>query len=339
MEYYNGILCISGSELIRSETNPTGVMLLNTYMSLKKRHQINVVRRGCNSTPALIEFDSLPVRYREMVEQIRPDPRKEAIYAPFASRIKHSPQVREVFTSYRHDGKKLPSETIDKYCNDAAIFDALQSIITDMIAKRKSCTIRNGKVNNLGVEQMSIWQYALSLVDSARKVFPCNMPKTERTLERKYKKFITEGYYSLIHSGFGNANRLKLDKLGRAVLMSLCKDGNKQRATTIAKISNGWAAERGCETVTPRMVLQFMGDNAIEITMFRDGKAAWDNKFDKIIRRFRPSAPLMLVNADDNDLDLYYTKKYVVDGKTKTDKYYRPKLYVVIDTAYNYILG
>lgn len=87
------------------------------------------------------------------------------------------------------------------------------------------------------------------------------------------------------------------------------------------------------------MVLQFMDDNAIEITMFREGKAAWADKYDKVIRRFRPTAPLMLVNADDNDLDLYYTKRCVIDGKNKTDKYYRPKLYVVIDTAYNYVLG
>lgn len=67
---FNGTLCISGSELIISDKNPNGILSLSNYSTLQKRKRINVLRRGCCGSPALIEFDSLPQKYRtKWIEQ------------------------------------------------------------------------------------------------------------------------------------------------------------------------------------------------------------------------------------------------------------------------------
>jgi hypothetical protein len=70
---------------------------------------------------------------------------------------------------------------------------------------------------------------------------------------------------------------------------------------------------------------------ALFTTLTRDGSAVNYNTYSKRIQRQRPSAPLLLVNSDDNVLDLYF--------KDGSNSYYRPTLYVVIDAFNDYILG
>ena len=88
MQQYNGVLCISGSELIRSEENPTGLMCGNTYRSLVTRKRINVIRRaGGEGRTALIEFKSLPVKYREAIQSRYGDVPAEAVKQDLLHRI------------------------------------------------------------------------------------------------------------------------------------------------------------------------------------------------------------------------------------------------------------
>lgn len=63
----------------------------------------------------------------------------------------------------------------------------------------------------------------------------------------------------------------------------------------------------------------------------RNGIAMVGNTLSKNISRNRASSPLLLINADDNNQDIFF-----INGD---NKWYRPALYVVIDTFNDYILG
>lgn len=323
MLYFNNILCIEGGELIRSDRNPDGLMPIGTYTSLAHRGRMNIVRRASYCSPALVEYDSLPKRYREAWEAQHGDPRAKRKFAPFAERLKEDADAYNVFTSYTYDGgRKLPDEAIVRYCNDAMILNTVRETLEVMTAARKAARQpMTGK-----------WDEILKLVDGVRADYPNNLPKTAITLKRKYQRYIAEGYYSLIHAGFGNQNRTKVkSEVDRAVLLDILSHGNQIPATVAADTYNIWAKSHQVQPITPRTVLNYMTENAVEIDAYRRGSKAWADDFDPVVRRFRPTAPLLLVNSDDNDLDLYF--------KNGRDNYYRFKLYVVLDAHCDYILG
>lgn len=323
MLYFNNILCIEGGELIRSDNNPDGVMAEGTYKSLAYRDRIHVIRRASYCSPALVEYDSLPKRYREAWEQLHGDPRAKRKFAPFAERLKEDADAYNVFTSYTYDGgRKLPDEAIVRYCNDAMILNTVRETLEVMTAARKAARQpMTGK-----------WDEILKLVNGVRADYPNNIPKTAITLKRKYQRYIAEGYYSLIHAGFGNQNRTKVkSEVDRAVLLDILSHGNQIPATVAADTYNIWAKSHQVQPITPRTVLNYMTENAVEIDAYRRGSKAWADDFDPVVRRFRPTAPLLLVNSDDNDLDLYF--------KNGRDNFYRFKLYVVLDAHCDYILG
>lgn len=323
MEYLGNILCITGGELILSEKNPDGVMSEACYKKLTGRKKINVVRRACYGSPALVEYDSLPARYREAWEARHGDPHARRKFAPFAERLHEDVEAYNVFTAYTYDGgRKLPGETIVSYCNDAMILNAVRETLEVMTAARKAARL----------SMTGRWEKMLELVDSVRADYPNNLPKTAITLKRKYQRYQAEGYMALIHAGFGNRNRAKVkDKVDQAVLLDILSHGNQLPATVAAETYNLWAASHRAPTITPRTALNYMAEHAVEIDASRRGSKAWADQFDPIVHRIRPTAPLLLVNSDDNDLDLYF--------KNGRDNYYRFKLYVVLDAHCDYILG
>ncbi|WOZ83184.1 hypothetical protein KUA50_015970 (plasmid) [Segatella hominis] len=69
MEYYGNTLCISVSELCEA-----GIMSPANYKKMATRNRINVVRRGggAKGNTALVEVDSLPVKYRLKLEAVIP---------------------------------------------------------------------------------------------------------------------------------------------------------------------------------------------------------------------------------------------------------------------------
>ena len=73
MEYYNNILCVEAGWLI----NEVGVLSNTNYDALVQRRQLNVVRRGCLNTPALVAYDSIPERFRKLIADKYGDPRKK----------------------------------------------------------------------------------------------------------------------------------------------------------------------------------------------------------------------------------------------------------------------
>ena len=69
MEYFNNILAVESAWLIDNNIITGG-----SYRRLTYENKIHVLRRGCNATPALVEYESLPERFKEKIKQLVGNP-------------------------------------------------------------------------------------------------------------------------------------------------------------------------------------------------------------------------------------------------------------------------
>src|SRR5690554_8145809 len=75
MEYYNNILCVEAGWLVDN-----GIMAIHQYKYLSKSKQINIVRRACKNTPALVAYDSIPRRFKPAIkEALGCDPDRKSV--------------------------------------------------------------------------------------------------------------------------------------------------------------------------------------------------------------------------------------------------------------------
>ena len=91
MEYFNNILCVEAQELISY-----GVMTRNVYKNMLRRGQLQVVRRGCRNTPALVAVDSLPSRYYQLLVERIGDPKTVTPKQTFALSIQSPKAITAV---------------------------------------------------------------------------------------------------------------------------------------------------------------------------------------------------------------------------------------------------
>lgn len=82
MEYYNRIVCVTYEDLTSGKD---AIMKRTTLNSLLNRNPSWRISRGCRSKNALIDYYSLPLRYRQLFEAKHGDPKelleKEAVRA------------------------------------------------------------------------------------------------------------------------------------------------------------------------------------------------------------------------------------------------------------------
>ncbi|NBH90872.1 MULTISPECIES: hypothetical protein [Bacteroidales] len=96
MEYYGKILCISKEDLTRDDRSTVGgyqidnvmgpIMSESCYKQLVFRNKIRVVRKGIGrGVAALVAVESLPEKYKKMVEQKYGDMKSEILRNWFAA--------------------------------------------------------------------------------------------------------------------------------------------------------------------------------------------------------------------------------------------------------------
>lgn len=133
-EYYNNILCVEAGTLIST------IMPEGTYKSLSTRNQIRVLRRGCKGTPALVDYNSIPERFKKLIIDILgSDPQKITPQNHFISYIHTDPEALQYFSHYLlQDGRNLKPETQLEYYNNAIVLNAMRDILNSRKAMRKA---------------------------------------------------------------------------------------------------------------------------------------------------------------------------------------------------------
>lgn len=222
MEYFNDILCVSGSELIQTELNPNGLISKSLWDKLRKT--ANVVRRGCNGQSALIEFKSLPMKYRNLISEKLGNPTEQAISKPFKDKIIADGAAVSFYSNYKlDDSRNLPADKQREYAINAAVLNAVKGVFEGMRASR----------SKLGGSTNGFWKSAIAAVNDVRVELKHGLPSKEVPLMRTYKKYIQNGYKALISGKYCNDNSRKVDDKLENLIMSLYTMPNKPFAAEV----------------------------------------------------------------------------------------------------------
>lgn len=200
------------------------------YDKLSRENKITVVSRGCYGTPSLVEYSTLPKRYRDAWESQHGDPEKSASRYTLLGSTSLSVKAAEYYAGYTlSDGGNLDLEVQARYVNEAALLEAVHFLINDRIGVRRAAGT-SGRMN-----RSEMWNnMALSIhEESIHKQYPHKLPKTGITLKRKHDRYMSNGYEALIHSGYCNDNSRKVTAMLERLILSLYTAPNKPFMATV----------------------------------------------------------------------------------------------------------
>lgn len=204
---YNGTICISKAQLVRSDDNPNGVLSLSNYKYYLRKGQLEIVRRGGgegNST--LLAFESVPPKYKKKYKEVNKiDPNVEAQKTGLLKDIEIKTEAVDFFKLHRiiySEGKQesLPDEVQELYVNNAAVLDALKIAWDKHVL---ACRSKNKRPLT-----GEFWKNAAAatqrLLDEKKVIH--DLPKNQRRLQEKLKEYTEQGYACLISKKYANQN-------------------------------------------------------------------------------------------------------------------------------------
>lgn len=327
MKYHNTtILCLTYDELV-----PV-IMNADNYHYHRRNKNITVHGRGGNGNEILIEFETLPEKFKADVIKKYGNPYEYIAKQPLLEYVKFNWDTNAEDFYRKHilstTNSKLPEAYIPKYTKAATWLNAIQHFTTDKAALKRT----------LNISVAAFWSLAGDLITANDIALPAN----EKRLREKLSQYKKDGYAALIEAfRFGNNNSKKVkDEVAEALLIKMLAHPHKHDDTIIAAEYNKWAKKAGKDTITPGAVKYWRTAKAHLITLSREGAAINYTKYSKQIKRARPTEPMMLINSDDNVLDLYFSHETKNSkGKIVKNNFYRPVAYIIIDTFNDYILG
>jgi hypothetical protein len=320
MKYHNkNILCLEYDEYVDCFNS-------ELYKKDKLRKKITVYGLGGNGRQVLIDYELLPPDRKQAVKEKYGNPYDYVAKQPLIDYVKINwdYQAERFYNDFVLPNRnRLPETYVTKYTKAATWLNTIQHFTTDKRSLKQ----------DLNISIAAFWIMAGELMHSQDVALPTN----ERRLKDKLKQYKDEGLSCIVEGWrFGNDNSKKVkDKLSEALLVKLIAHPHKHDDTIIAAKYNEWAIKENRDTITAGTVGYRRKQTAIITTLTRDGSAINYNKFSKQIPRDRPSAPLLLINSDDNIIDLYFKE----DGKNGVNPYYRATAYLVVDPFNDYILG
>ncbi|MEQ8547599.1 MAG: hypothetical protein RIC03_06800 [Cyclobacteriaceae bacterium] len=324
MEYIGDQLCLWYEEFVPNFSTS------DNFYNLKKRGDITVHGRRGNGRTVFIEFESAREDIKEEIKKHYGDPYQYASKQPILNSVHPDPKAEAYYTSYvLPNGDKLPNTAldlqgkpqinyVDRYTKNAEWLNMIIRLTGDKQALKRE----------LNIPMMSFWK----TVTDVMKCEKVHLPKSRRHLSATIKAYKKDGYEVLIvdKDKFGNDRSKKVkDELGEALLFQMLSKGHDD--TIVAAAYNHWAVENNHATITPPTVGYWRKKWKVKLEFGRKGIGSLNSLASKKIKGKRPSAPLLLIESDDNNMDAFF--------RTETNDWYRPALYVVIDTHNDYILG
>ncbi|MGB0869508.1 MAG: hypothetical protein ACPGSD_07910 [Flavobacteriales bacterium] len=202
LHIYNNLLCIEATALY----DDLMVMSLSNYKWLASKGKLNKIVKGGNGRTALVEYDSLPQRFKDKIYNILGcNPRELLKTNVFKSFIKTDVQAENYFRDYElESGKRLPEKNRKEYIANAIILNACHLIISNTNARRKAMG---------GTKVKGIWDKLTERIEELPTYqYPHSLPKNTRSLKNKYNKYQKQGFEGLIHKNFQNKNSEKLSE-------------------------------------------------------------------------------------------------------------------------------
>lgn len=332
----SNILCLEYSELVPAIIRP------DTYNKHRQREKLTVHGHGGNGRNVLIEYESMEPEYRLKVTNHYGDPYAYASKQPILDSVIWDYEAYMYYSNYT-----LPSGDVLS-CSDSDLHGKPQINYVTRYTENASWLNMLGRMTSdkqtlkreLNISIMSFWDSVTELIRTKNIA----IPTTPKRLKSKLKDYLSMKKDHGAHSAYefliekhksGNSHSKKVrDEVAEAFLKELLSKNHDDEI--VWQIYNKWALENGRKVLKSAHSLGYRRKKwHNELCLEREGIAKVNKKYSKKIKGKRPSAPLLLVNSDDNVLDLFF-KKWDGEGK---NNWYRPVLYVVMDAFNDYPLG
>lgn len=244
MLWYNDILCVESAWLICNH-----VLTQANYNFLTATKKIEVVRRGCYCTPALVAYDSLPERFKQYIKDLGVNPYEAAKENAIEKLLEHNTEASEYYASFTTaDNKSLPVNKRREYYANAMVLDACRRFEISHSGYRKKLGGNRQRV-------ISFMCDAVKLINK-KESFPFNLPDNARAFERKYKEYLRSGYDSLIHNAYknGKKNAAVVTKEGEQVLITMFAHHNNLNNEQVAMLYGEFARVQGWKPLSASAV-------------------------------------------------------------------------------------
>lgn len=330
MEYYKKYLCVTVYELTRKDDGEA-IMSLENYKSLVKRHRVNVVRQGKGlGNYALIDYNSLPERFRVCFEEKYGKPedimRSQAISDSFIE----DTIARDFFASHiLPDGSHLKDEKIDEYTTNASVLNEIIKIENDREALKRA----------LGSKAGSVKQSILNTLEKFRNYPGHTLPGSWARVQKAIKDYKEGGYVTVISGRVGNKNSLKITEAAGLQIVALKRSKvpqytNEQLFTEFNRIApeKGWKQLKSINSL-----VQFLHKPEIEPLWYDavHGELAAKQRYTRKNKTEMPSMRDALWYGDGTKLNLYY-KGFDSKGKAVLCS---TQVYEVMDVHSEVFLG
>lgn len=335
LEYYNGTLCIPGTALIQSISNPDGILTEINYKNLRTRSKMNVLRRGCYETPALIAVDSLPTKYRNEVYTKYPDYHAQAQAKPFIDSVIPDGNAVTFFSELTlPDGRHLPVEKQSEYSNNAAILNTFREMLEKANSQRKRQGARK-------LPRAKFWKDAAAALPRVADRWPHSLPENDRRLQERFSVYLRCGYESFVSKKYLNSNAAKVDdEIKQSVLTELLSDPRNVDNAQIMSMYNQLAETLNWKKITSSTIANWRDKNELVSYAGRRGENAFKNAKTMQVKRSRPTMPLLFWTMDGWDAELLYQRTGVdKNGRSTTTYHHRLTVVVVLDPCLNYPVG
>ena len=326
MQYFNNILTVEAGWMIEQ-----GVMTSENYRQMSHRGDIQVVRRACRNTPALVAYDSMPDRYKKAIVERVGDPRKQARQNVLEGLIEHSAAATTFFEDYMiDDDRHLPADKRREYYTNAVVLDGVKRLIESRNSKRKA----------LGNRATRFWDEISEAVQELDLTkWPHTLPANARSLERKYQRYLAEGFGSLVHKAYqnGSKNAAKVaDENQKAMLVTFMSDPRNLDNEQVARLYNMVAQQMDWKKITASAVAVWRDKCDDLIFARRHGAEKYRAGREMQVRRSAPTRPLLFWTMDGWDVELLYQHK---PDKGATTYHNRLTMVVVLDGCCRYPIG
>jgi len=200
-EIYQNTVCVNGGLLYQDDPQP--IMKMSDYRNLVNRYA-KTLRTGGNGRTALIDFNSIPDRWKKAIVKQYGDPFQKDHTDYITSQLEPDHKASDYFAAFKlPDGRNLPESTQREYFTNAQILNLVDKLVS----------LQRTQQRVFGKTRLTaLWQKladAIHLLDT--DLYPHTLPSNPRSLERKLKQYKNKGCAALVHKNFGNGHAAKIE--------------------------------------------------------------------------------------------------------------------------------
>ncbi len=267
----------------------------------------------------LFPFEQLGARYKEAIVEKFGDPYQYVQKSPIKDLVKYDLEADKFFS-------ELMNRNLYTFSDDWVLRNSWAASWLNMILKYSKKEIAKQQLN------MSVDTFYKNVCDLIKRS-NINLPYSEKRLRLNLKEYEQQGYAMFIHGNTGKvSNAAKVnDEQSEAILLSLIEDPRQLDDVLICFTYNIWARENKYKEINPATVGNWRRAKAPEITTGRCGRETFNEKYIRPVKGLKPSAPFVLWESDDNNLDFYY--------QNNESQWNKAVSYVVVDSYCGLVLG